>query len=140
LNGARIPIEREVSYLKDYMDLQKLRKDNSYSVEFSSTPLVNGFSIEPLLLVPFVENAFKHISHYTGRNNFVKLDLERSNGHFKFTVINSKEPGKTTEKHGGIGLVNVKRRLELLYPGKHSLHISDHRDEYKVELSLKLEQ
>jgi two-component system, LytTR family, sensor kinase len=139
LNGAKIPIEREVSYLKDYVDLQKLRKDNSYSVQFSSSPRVNGFSIEPLLLVPFVENAFKHISHYTGRNNFVKLDLDRSNGHFTFTVVNSKEPGKTTEKHGGIGLVNVKRRLELLYPGKHSLHISDQSDQYKVELSLKLD-
>jgi two-component system LytT family sensor kinase len=140
LNGARIPIEREVGYLKDYMDLQKLRKDHYYSVEFSSSPLVKGFSIEPLLLVPFVENAFKHISHYTEKNNFVKLDLERSNGHFRFTVINSKEPGRTTEKHGGIGLVNVKRRLELLYPGKHTLYISDQKDEYRVELSLKLDQ
>jgi LytS/YehU family sensor histidine kinase len=139
LNGARIPIEREVSYLKDYVDLQKLRKDNYYSVEFTSSPMVKGFSIEPLLLVPFVENAFKHISHYTEKNNFVKLDLERTNGHFSFSIENSKEPGKTTEKHGGIGLVNVKRRLELLYPGKHSLHIIDEKNLYKVKLSLKLD-
>lgn len=139
LNGAKIPIEREVSYLKDYVDLQKLRKDQSYSVEFASSPAVKGFSIEPLLLVPFVENAFKHISHYTNRNNFVKLELERSNGHFNFSIENSKEPGKTTEQHGGIGLVNVKRRLELLYPGKHSLHIHDEKDLYKVELTLKLD-
>src|SRR5829696_6947573 len=59
LNGAKIPIEREVSYLRDYVDLQKLRKDEHYSVAFNSSPSVNGFAIEPLLLVPSVENAFK---------------------------------------------------------------------------------
>lgn len=140
LNGDRIPVEREVSYLKDYVDLQKLRKDEHYSVEFSSSPQVRGFSIEPLLLVPFVENAFKHISHYTDKNNFVKLSLDRENGHFNFSVENSKEQGKTTGKHSGIGLANVKRRLELLYPGKYSLHIKDEKDKYKVELSLKLDE
>jgi two-component system LytT family sensor kinase len=140
LNGASIPVEREVVYLREYVDLQKLRKDENYSVCFNSSPDVKGFAIEPLLLVPFVENAFKHISHFSGRDNFVKLDLGRSNGHFNFRIENSKEPGKTTEQHGGIGLVNVKRRLELLYPGKHSLHIEDTNDIYKVELQLKLGQ
>jgi sensor histidine kinase YesM len=140
LNGAKIPVEREVSYLKDYMDLQKLRKDEHYSVEFTSTPQVNGFSIEPLLLVPFVENAFKHISHHTGKNNFVQLSMDRSNGHFIFKAVNSKESVRTTEQPGGIGLSNVKRRLELLYPGKHSLKIKDENDIYQVELTLKLDE
>jgi two-component system, LytTR family, sensor kinase len=140
LNGAKIPIEREVGYLKDYVDLQKLRRDEQYSVEFNSAPAVHGFAIEPLLLVPFVENAFKHISHHTGKNNFVRLTLGRDNGHFTFSVENSKETGRTTERHGGIGLMNVKRRLELLYPGKHSLRIHDANDIYKVELALKLDE
>lgn len=140
LNGAKIPIEREVTYLKDYVDLQKLRKDEHYSVEFNSSPDVKGFSIEPLLLVPFVENAFKHISHYSEKNNFVRLSLSRENGHFTFTAENSKEQGKTTEIHGGIGLVNVKRRLELLYPDKYSLDIKDDQERYKVQLTLKLDE
>jgi two-component system LytT family sensor kinase len=101
---------------------------------------VKGFSIEPLLLVPFVENAFKHISHYPGKSNFVKLSLNRQNGHFIFSAENSKEPQKTTEQHGGIGLVNVKRRLELLYPGKYSLDITDDKELYSVRLTLKLEE
>jgi two-component system LytT family sensor kinase len=138
LNGDKIPVEREVSYLKDYVDLQKLRKDKNYLVEFTSSPSVAGFSIEPLLLIPFVENAFKHISHYPEKGNFVKLDLSRSNGHFNFSIENSKEPIATMEKQGGIGLVNVKRRLELLYPGKYSLNINDKGDLYKVELRLSL--
>lgn len=140
LGGDRIPVEREVNYLKDYVDLQKLRKDEHYSVEFTSSPDVKGFFIEPLLLVPFVENAFKHISHYPDKNNFVKLNLGRENGRFIFTAQNSKEQGKTTEQHSGIGLANVKRRLELLYPGKHTLDIQDTKDLYKVELTLKLDQ
>jgi LytS/YehU family sensor histidine kinase len=139
LNGDKIPIEKEVSYLKDYVDLQKLRKDDRYSVEFTSSPSVKGFSVEPLLLVPFVENAFKHISHYPDKKNFIKLSLHRENGRFNFSIENSKEPAKSTETHGGIGLANVKRRLELLYPGKYSLNIRDENDTYKAELSLKLD-
>ncbi|MEI9944686.1 MAG: histidine kinase [Chitinophagaceae bacterium] len=140
LNGDKISIEREVAYLKDYVDLQKLRKDENYTVEFDSATSVKGFSIGPLLLVPFVENAFKHISHFSNKNNFVKLSLDRENGHFNFVVENSREAGKSTEQHGGIGLVNVKRRLELLYPGKYSLDIKEEEDKYKVKLSLKVDE
>jgi len=140
LNGAKIPVEREVTYLRDYVDLQKLRKDEHYTVEFTSSSSVKGFAIEPLLLVPFVENAFKHISHFSSKSNYVRLDMHRENGHFTFTAENSKEPAKTTERPGGIGLVNVKRRLELLYPGKHTLSIQNDPEKYKVELTLKLDE
>jgi two-component system, LytTR family, sensor kinase len=140
MNGARIPIEKELSYLKDYVDLQKLRKDENYSVDFTCAPDVKGFSIEPLLLIPFVENAFKHISHRPNEANYVKLDMSRSNGHFFFTIENSKDTERTTEMHGGIGLANVKRRLELLYPGKHELEIHNEPNRYKVGLTLKTDQ
>lgn len=140
MNGASIPVEKEIAYLKDYVDLQKLRKDENYSVEFTCSPEVKGFSIEPLMLIPFVENAFKHISHKANENNFVKLDISRSNGHFNFTIENSKGTERTTELHGGIGLNNVKRRLELLYPGRYQLEIKDQERVYKVELKLKIEQ
>jgi len=140
VKGSRIPIEKELGYLKDYVDLQKLRKDESYSVEFNCSPEVKGFSIEPLLLIPFVENAFKHISHKTGLPNFVKVDITRSNGQFNFVIENSKEAEKTTELHGGIGLNNVRRRLELLYPEKHELTIANGENIYKVGLKLKIDQ
>lgn len=140
VKDAKIPIEKELNYLKDYVDLQKLRKDDNYSVEFNCSQEVKGFTIEPLLLIPFVENAFKHISHKTGERNFVKLDISRSNGHFNFTVQNSKDAEKTTELHGGIGLNNVKRRLELLYPAKHELHITNTDSIYAVDLKLKIDQ
>lgn len=138
MNGDKIPIEKEIQYLKDYMDLQQLRKDDRYTVQFSCAAGVKGFSIEPLLLVPFVENAFKHISHHNDKSNFVKVDLYYTNGDFVFFVENSKEYQHTTEKHGGIGLNNVKRRLELLYPGKYQLDIEDSIDIYTISLKIKI--
>jgi two-component system, LytTR family, sensor kinase len=139
MNGDRIPVEKEVHYLKDYVDLQKLRKDENYSVTFNCSESVKGFTIEPLLLIPFVENAFKHISHNKESTNFVRLDLNRSNGEFRFQIENSKENAeRVTEQPGGIGLNNVKRRLELLYPQRHKLEIENSGSSFKVDLKIKL--
>jgi two-component system, LytTR family, sensor kinase len=139
MNDSKIPIEKEIHYLKDYVDLQQLRKDEKYTVQFNCSTDVKGFSIEPLLLIPFVENAFKHISHHNDRTNFVKVDMSRANGTFRFMVENSKEgEAVTTEGHGGIGLPNVKRRLELLYPNKHELTIDDTEKTFAITLNLRL--
>ncbi len=132
----KLPIEKEINYVQDYMDLQQMRKDEKYTVQFTYAPDVKGFSIQPLLLVPFVENAFKHISHFSDKINFVKVDMLMANGVFIFGVINSTEPQKTTEQHGGIGLNNVKRRLELLYPGRHELKIDKTTNTFTVQLNL----
>jgi two-component system, LytTR family, sensor kinase len=147
INGDKIPIEKEISYLKDYVSLQQLRKDEKYSVEFNCPGEINGFSIEPLLLIPFVENAFKHISHYSDHSNFIKIYMSRQNGTFLFKVENSTEAGmqrserKQTKHSGGdgIGLANVRRRLELLYPDKHELMIDESSDLFSVKLKLDLE-
>jgi LytS/YehU family sensor histidine kinase len=136
-NGEKIPIEKEIDYLQDYVHLQQLRKDENYKVQFNCSPDVKNFSIEPLLLIPFVENAFKHISHKTDGSNFVKLDMSRNNGYFEFEVENSREKGVYTT-HGGIGMNNVKRRLELLYPGTHQLRIDDKASTFKINLKLKI--
>jgi two-component system, LytTR family, sensor kinase len=139
MNGDRIPVEKEISYLKDYVDLQKLRKDENYAVDFNCSPAVQGFLIEPLLLVPFVENAFKHISHHKNQLNFIQVDMGMNNGTLHFTIENSKEATeKTTDKHAGIGLNNVKRRLELLYPGKHQLTIINETDTFNVDLVINI--
>lgn len=136
-SDARIPVEKEIAYLKDYVDLQQLRKDERYAVQFNCAEDVKGFQIEPLLLIPFVENAFKHISHSSEKINFVKLDMSRSNGTLLFSIENSKEMERiNTQRQGGIGLANVKRRLELLYPGKHELDIDETDSTFSVKLKL----
>jgi two-component system, LytTR family, sensor kinase len=139
MNGDRIPVEKEITYLQDYVDLQKIRKDENYAVEFTCSPAVKDFFIEPLLLVPFVENAFKHISHHKNQLNFIQLQLGMSNGAFHFKVVNSKDTAeKNINAHSGIGLSNVKRRLQLLYPGKHVLTIKEAGENFMVELQLEI--
>lgn len=138
-NSAAIEIEKEVHYLRDYIRLQELRKDNQYEVGIEVGRQVKGFRITPLLLIPFVENAFKHISHYSHEKNFIRVDLQRQNGTLTFVVENSKDDQqRSTEPRGGIGLANVKRRLELLYPGRHSLQIHNGANTFKIELNLHL--
>lgn len=136
MNDEKIPIEKEIRYLKDYTDLQQLRKDEKYHVEFKCDASVKNFMIEPLLLIPFVENAFKHISHNTDQLNTVSISMSKSNATFNFSIENSKEI-KSDSIKGGIGLNNVKRRLELLYPEKHKLSI--YETDFKFNVSLKLE-
>jgi len=140
--GEKIPIEKELMYLEDYVALQRLRKDEQYRVEYTCAPDVKGFFIEPLLLIPFVENSFKHISHFSGdRINQVSIDVSRSNGEFNFSVANTVDRSNksNTEPVGGIGLPNVRRRLELLYPDKHSLDIHEEEGWFKIDLRLKVE-
>jgi len=141
--GEKVEIEKEIQYLGDYVDMQRLRKDEHYVVEFDCAGEVRGFSIEPLLLIPFVENSFKHLSHFSnGHTNHVTIHAERSNGEFSFTVANTVDYSskKNTDPVGGIGLRNVKRRLELLYPNRHQLRISEDNGWFKVFLSLKIDE
>ena len=135
-NSDTIEIEKEVAYLQDYIRLQQLRKDHSYEVHVEAAPL-QGFRIVPLLLVPFVENAFKHISHHNDGINFVRVELFRKEDIFYFRSENSADPSeKNTASRSGIGLANVQRRLDLLYPGKHRLTMDRSNGNFKVELQL----
>ena len=139
--GEKIEIEKEIKYLEDYVDLQRLRKDEKYKVEFNCSNDVGGFAIEPLLLIPFVENSFKHLSHFgNGKMNQVTIDAAKSNGEFIFTVANTVDYSskKNTDPVGGIGLRNVKRRLELLYPDKHHLQIVEKEGWFIVDLRLRV--
>jgi len=138
-NGDTTAIEKELAYLHDYIEVQKLRRDSNTAIEFSVSGELSGFSIAPLLLIPFVENAFKHLSHYSNKLDIVYIKLERNGQQLLFTVHNSTEtntrqPGMI--RQGGIGLKNVRRRLELLYPGKHTLSVEPGIDTFTVQLKL----
>jgi len=138
-NDAKIPIEKEIGYLKDYVALQKLRREPYDDVHFTCSDNVKDFLIEPLLLIPFVENSFKHLSHFSnGKKNIVEISADRANGEFSFCVTNTIEYKSNKDPVGGIGLKNVKRRLELLYNGRHELHVGDNGDLFKVQLKIKI--
>ena len=138
-NAPAIEIEKEINFLKNYIRLQELRKDESYKVSFLIGEDVKGFAIAPLLLVPFVENAFKHISHHTDKSNFVDVAINYSAGKMIFSVRNARDLNqRVTEPIGGIGLQNVKRRLQLLYNKKYDLLIKETDSVFAIELTLEV--
>jgi LytS/YehU family sensor histidine kinase len=131
----RIEIEKELNYLRNFIALEKIRKGEKIQVRFDMDQQLSGFQIAPFLLIPFVENAFKHVSNFSSANNRIDIQFEKQNGTFKAFVENTTD-NLIKNEVGGIGLKNVKRRLELLYPGKHELHISERDGKYAVQLSL----
>ncbi len=130
-------LETEIEYLQNYIDLQKLRFGSAIVVRFEKSISNNGFNLEPMLLIPFVENAFKH---GTGMILQPEIDIHLSNeGNSLNFVVKNKFAGDVKEEKdatSGIGLQNVKRRLELLYPGKYSLKIVQEKEWFEVKLKL----
>ncbi len=135
----KISIGKEISYLKDYIGLQQLRNERC-SVKLNVDQNLRSFHIEPFLLIPFVENSFKHLSHFHGKPNEVQINLSKQNGEMWFNIRNTTEGKGMREviRDGGIGLNNVKRRLELLYPQKHHLDVSEADGWFDVQLRIKI--
>ncbi len=138
-NGNMIPVEKEIGYLRNYVELQRLRKDENYKITFTTGDDLTNFSIAPLLLLPFIENAFKHVSHFSKEDNEIKIDLMRSAEGFRMLVFNTREGQRMDLANaGGIGLKNVRRRLALLYNGRHRLDIHETQTTFEVDLQLQL--
>jgi LytS/YehU family sensor histidine kinase len=139
-NEHQIPLNQEITYLRNFIELEKLRQEKNVFVELDISPELPGdFSIAPFILMPFVENAFKHVSH-SRKSNTINIKLHWDQGQLYFNVVNNISSQDIASqdmiKHGGIGLKNVQRRLQLLYAGKHELNIRREEDEYCVSLRL----
>ncbi len=136
-SDERIPIEKELEYLTNFMALERIRKSNRVQVEYLCEGNLSGFEIAPFMLMPFLENSFKYVSNHADQSNLVQVTLDREGQTFKATFVNTHDsPGQAAV--GGIGLKNVKRRLELLYPSRHTLDIQQTRELYSVNLTLTL--
>lgn len=128
----RAPIWEEISYLQDFVTLQRLRTGYNEGIVFSLPAILPDKAIAPLLLVPFVENAFKHgVSNRPGKP--VTITMVCDEQQLSFSVHNHIS-GQQRDKTGGIGLDNVRKRLQLLYPGRHQLDIRDTGEEYFINL------
>jgi two-component system LytT family sensor kinase len=138
-NADRIPIDKELSYLKSYVELQRLRLEKNYSINFTIEDVVKDFEIAPLLIIPLVENSFKHVSHYTNKPNEINITLGYTQRTFTCNVNNTTEQtNRNTE--GGIGLKNLERRLELLYPEKFKLDVIEQENRYNTLLSIEISE
>ncbi len=133
----KVLVENEIQYISDYVDLQEIRFGSTVKIEkdIDVNELVEGY-VEPMLLIPYIENAFKHGTSVL-KNPEIKISIKEADGKLVLVVVNKfvrKE--LTNDKNHGIGLVNVGRRLELLYPGKHVLKITNENEWYSVYLSI----
>lgn len=138
--GKKISLQQEVEYLESYVALQELRFGQDVKVVFKKEiSEETNYSIEPMLLIPFVENAFKHGTGYTN-GAVINIGLTIRKGELLFQVKNRYDPETDTSKDesSGIGLSNVRSRLSLLYPGRHDLDINTDKNLFTITLTLKL--
>jgi LytS/YehU family sensor histidine kinase len=126
-----------MEYLNNFITLEKVRKGEKVKVFVDFQEGLSGFYISPFMLIPFIENAFKHVSTVTNGENKISICLNRKDNDLIAIIENTTEKILKHEV-GGIGLKNVKRRLELLYPESHQLSIQEDEEKYCVNLSLRI--
>lgn len=133
----KVYLNGEIDYLKNYLELDKMRKSHvETSFKVSGDP--NGKMVAPFMFLPFIENAIKHGSGID-EPSFIEVHFDiKSSDEIQFIVRNSIPEQAPNHPTGGIGLVNVKRRLELLYPEQHTLSIDKNEREYVVSMTLRL--
>ncbi len=136
-DDAKIPLDKEINYLKSYVELQQMRFGNKVKVDMDFDALLQGMALEPMLLIPFVENAFKHGTGLI-KEPTIQIALSTESKKLRFRVQNryNSEFSGSKDNSSGIGLNNVKRRLELLYPDTHTLKISKDKSMFITDLEI----
>jgi LytS/YehU family sensor histidine kinase len=142
-NEQQIPLEQELTYLENFIELEKLRQDDGnfkLTIQFEQ-PYSGDLSIAPFVLMPFIENAFKHVSQRKDQTNWIRMNLRFDKQQLYFTITNSISVINNSSElmaYSGIGLKNVKRRLDLIYPEGHDLRIEKDSEHFEVTLRLDL--
>ncbi len=135
----KVLLSRELAYLQNYIDLFLLKDDERLNINFDTTKVSEDIEIAPLLFIPFVENAFKHSQIEDIENGWITIDLLGNNQEVQLNVNNSLPKTEfSKDKVGGIGLQNVKRQLELIYPNQYQLNVNNTNDNYSIELRIEL--
>ena len=137
--ASEVTLEKEITQLKEYINLEQINYGNRLDLKIDITGDIKEKKIAPLIMLPFVENSFKHGVSNDTKSPFIKIKINVEGIMFYFDVENSYDPNKKKEESysEGIGLSNVKRRLELLYPDKHQLKIT--KDNFVFQVSLEID-
>ncbi|MCW3463511.1 sensor histidine kinase [Chitinophaga nivalis] len=130
-----VPLSKELLYLENYFHLQRIRTEAITRLNIAVES--EALKIAPLLLMPFVENAFKHVSDDDNRENIIQIDIQFTNERLHFCCMNTSTI-KDASSRPGIGLQNVRQRLELLYPNEYELHVKEGDSQYSINLYLTL--
>lgn len=131
-----VNLEKDIQYITNFIDLFKLKDDEIDTVSFNYSNANQKLKIAPMLLIPFVENAFKHGNIEDVTKGVIAISIETKGNMILFECKNSFVEKKSVDKSSGIGIANVKRRLELLYPNDHHLEIKSDENNFIVTLSI----
>lgn len=135
-----VSLKKEISFLKNYIELENFRLDNKTNIKFEEYGVLQTVKIAPLLLIPFVENAFKHGVNTSPKKAYISIMLKiEDDSVLIFNIENNFNPVADSAKSKGIGIENVKRRLDLVYKNQYSLKIEQKKDTYSVILKIKLD-
>ena len=142
-NDIQIPLSKELSYMENFIELEKLRQNDNVEVNVQSEEFrTENLGIAPFVLMIFVENAFKHVSKDAGKDNWIKIKVALNDRTLDFCISNSVSSSVSNDlvHYGGIGLKNVQRRLDLIYPQLYKLDIKSSESSFDVKLKLNLSE
>jgi len=143
-NTDVVDLDRDIKIVESYIELEKIRYEDRLDINFSINGLSNEYKIAPLLILPLVENAFKHGASEQVGQAWINMDLRVKNNFLKFKISNSKpdrpEVKDSRSHHSSIGLANVRKRMEILYPAAHQLKILEEDEVFAVILELELDK
>ncbi len=133
-----VPLEKEITYTNDYIDLQKMRLTKTLNLSYTVNGNIQRQKIAPLILIPFIENAFKHGVN-PDQESYISIKIIIADSSIELVVENQKvKTSRELHTESGVGIENTKSRLELLYPNNYFLSIDDSQDHYRVKLNIEL--
>lgn len=141
-NEKKVDLQREVQYIENYLELERIRYGDKAEISFEySGESSEKYKVPPLLFIPFLENAFKHGLSNSLSEGYVRANMLVAEGEIQFDIVNSKSKDPKDERYyqGGIGLTNIKRRLDLIFGKYYDLKIKDEENAYNVSLNIDLQ-
>tara|TARA_R110002049_G_scaffold280945_1_gene460403 strand:+ start:1477 stop:2553 length:1077 start_codon:yes stop_codon:yes gene_type:complete len=137
-NTLAIPLKDEITLLKNYIDFHKFRSHNFKNIRFTTAIENENYSLYPMLLLPLVENSFKHSTSDDSGNAFITINILQKENTFVFSIKNNtiKNEDILPNEHSGIGLENIKNNLELVYPNTHTFKVEETEDTFAVNVTL----
>jgi sensor histidine kinase YesM len=136
IDGPKIAVSNEIRIIEDYIELEKIRFADRVNLDMTVNTVSKDLQVPPMLIIPFIENAFKHGVAKSVERSWIKISIEESAGMLDIFISNSKSHKLEKSKAGGIGLLNVRKRLDLLYTQNYTLDISEKNNRYDVFLSI----
>jgi two-component system, LytTR family, sensor kinase len=134
-DAASVSVENEVEFINSYIEFEKVRLNGEVDISFSLTNKRTG-TIPPLLFIPLIENAFKHLKAFGTKHPWIVVQMELGNKQMKLLVENSAGSDLQEKKNGGLGIENLKKRLDLLYPNQYDLSLKKEEEVHYAKLTI----